>query len=189
MKKKLFSVAAMLFAMVGLGMSAQEPVQVVEEVTEVVNTQSANVADKAKANNDGFRKDKSARHNGECKEFGKGNKNARHHGPHRNFFEGLNLTPDQQSQLDALRPRRQDCQNCDTAANGQCDRKKGVCNGGKFQPRHDGSRRGMPAEYVGKVKEILTPEQYVQFLENIVIAPAPGQRQECPEGNGCPAVK
>lgn len=67
-----------------------------------------------------------------------------------NPFEGLNLTTQQQEQLKALGP-------CNKGKSGD---KRGVCR----QSRKD---------YLNKVKGILTPEQYVQFLENsFVNAPA-----------------
>lgn len=71
-----------------------------------------------------------------------------------NLFEGMNLTAEQQSQLKALTP----------------------CNSNK--KREDRKERREAAqtarkEYLAKVKSILTPEQYVQFLENSYLNMAP----------------
>lgn len=55
-----------------------------------------------------------------------------------NPFEGITLTADQQAKLDVLKSNK--------------------------EARPD--RRQMKREYLAKVKEILTPDQYVVFLEN-----------------------
>ncbi|MDE5659207.1 MAG: hypothetical protein K2I25_09310, partial [Muribaculaceae bacterium] len=49
--------------------------------------------------------------------------------------------------------------------------KDGFRKDGKDGRRHNG-HGGMNAEYIKNVKEILTPDQYVVFLENIVLMPA-----------------
>lgn len=81
-------------------------------------------------------------------------------------FEGILLTVDQQGKMDKLnadmKAKREACKNDTTACKKQCkgDRK---CRGeGRLQARKD---------YVNSVKEILTPEQYTTFLENIVFMP------------------
>lgn len=65
-------------------------------------------------------------------------------------FEGIALNDNQKSQLEALKTaKRQQKQQADSAARVQ--------------------RRNGRAEYISAVKEILTPDQYVVFLENIVL--------------------
>lgn len=78
-------------------------------------------------------------------------------------FEGILLDMDQQARIDSLNnamaQQRQDMrqqrrERRDSLA--QCE------DEGKCQ------RNNPQREYIGKVKEILTPDQYVTFLENIV---------------------
>lgn len=75
-----------------------------------------------------------------------------------NPFEGLNLTADQQAKLEALK------QNCPAKAERQKADK---------QSKNDEQKANMKAQraqgkrdFLAQVKGILTPEQYVQFLEN-----------------------
>ena len=81
-----------------------------------------------------------------------------------NPFEGLNLTADQQAKLEALKPERKA-----VGDKNKADRQK---------EREDRAEAGKQArvEQLAKIKDILTPEQYLQFLENnFVNAPAPNQ--------------
>lgn len=81
--------------------------------------------------------------------------------PRCNPFAGLNLTEKQQSELQALRAEKgariaENKASKDAArAEKQAQRKQNMEN--RLQNRRD---------YLAKVKNILTPEQYVQFLEN-----------------------
>ena len=75
-----------------------------------------------------------------------------------NPFEGLNLTADQQAKLEALK------QNCPMKADKQKADKQDKKNDRKadmMAKRIQGKR-----DFLAQVKSILTPEQYVQFLEN-----------------------
>lgn len=85
----------------------------------------------------------------------------------RNPFEGLNLTADQKAKLEALRESRK----CGKAQE---------CKQGQQAGRRD--RKQCKQEYLGKVKEILTPEQYTQFLENQVMRNG-GKRHGCHNNN------
>ncbi|MDO4319358.1 MAG: hypothetical protein Q4C34_02170 [Bacteroidales bacterium] len=81
------------------------------------------------------------------------NNGGRHRGgnPYREIFAGLNLTTEQQTALDALKPARPERgQRRDSTAT-------------RPDPRQ--ARR----DYLAGVKQILTPEQYVVFLENVVV--------------------
>lgn len=77
-------------------------------------------------------------------------------------FAGINLSQDQKAKLSALKEQRKAKR--DAADKSRKDR---------FQQR-DSMARANKKEYLESVKEILTPDQYVIFLENAVLA-APGQ--------------
>lgn len=81
-----------------------------------------------------------------------------------NPFEGLNLTQDQQQKLAALKaqkPERPEGQRTDKDKKEKMTQEQRQA---KMQARQDRSR-----EYLSKVKAILTPEQYVSFLENVAV--------------------
>lgn len=80
--------------------------------------------------------------------------------PHRftDFaFEGILLDIPQQARMDSL----------NAAVKAQAEQRKDDERG----PRRGGMNPQMRRDYVAKVKEILTPEQYTMFLENIVFMP------------------
>lgn len=82
-------------------------------------------------------------------------------------FEGLNLTADQQTKLQALRQ-----QGKVKADQKKADQKKAR---EEAKTKRDQSRR----DYLASVKAILTPEQYVQFLENSYVnAPLRGTKMQ-----------
>lgn len=94
-----------------------------------------------------------------------------------NPFEGLNLTEQQKSELQALRQEMKNGQKpgkgtCEKAKAGKCEKAKaGKCEKAKAdnQAKRAERRQAMTQarrDYLAKVKNILTPEQYVQFLEN-----------------------
>lgn len=195
MKKKLFSAALIVAALFSFSASAQQPVKSAKESTEVTAQTKADKNDKAK---------KGHRH-GDCdkKECDRAPRGDRK-GQRPYLFRGITLTAEQQTQLNALRPARPECKDakCDKAKceKAECDKSKNDKGGRRhdFKGHRPGAHNpGMRAEYVKKVKEILTPEQYVVFLENIVI-PAPqckgdkacpdanGARTVCPEEGNCP---
>lgn len=79
----------------------------------------------------------------------------------RNPFAGLNLTTEQQSKLDALKA---ECKaKKDEVKKEATDRR----NQAKKEMREDATKA--KTEMLGKIKAILTPEQYVQFLENTFV--------------------
>lgn len=82
-----------------------------------------------------------------------------------NAFEGIELTDAQKEALKALRPERPE----------RGDAKKEAADSTK---RERPNPKKMRADYVNGVKGILTPDQYVIFLENIVIngANLPGDK-------------
>lgn len=82
-------------------------------------------------------------------------------------FAGITLTEQQKTALDALKPAK-----CEQ---GKCSNDSAKAER-KAQARND--RRQSRRDYINGVKNVLTPEQYVVFLENIVVeGPAqPGPR-------------
>ncbi len=87
-------------------------------------------------------------------------------------FEGLNLTAEQQAKLKALR-EKSGAQRQEKAKAGKEARKD-------RRAQSDSVRRADQRDYLNGVKEILTPEQYVQFLENMVVNGRPGHGRPNP---------
>lgn len=100
-----------------------------------------------------------------------------------NPFEGITLTADQQTKLDALKAeckaRREACKgcaNCPQQAN--CDKNckpgekcaKAECPVAAGKDKAVDDRMQQRRDYLNKVKAILTPEQYVTFLENMAVS-------------------
>lgn len=77
-------------------------------------------------------------------------------------FEGILLDLNQQQRMDSLNAAVKAQREAKMAA--RKDQK------GDRQQMRDNMRQGR-ADYIAKVKEILTPEQYTMFLENIVMMP------------------
>lgn len=74
-----------------------------------------------------------------------------------NPFEGLNLTADQQAKLEALK------QNCPMKADKQkADKQDKKAQKAEMMAKRVQGKR----DFLAQVKNILTPEQYVTFLEN-----------------------
>lgn len=70
-----------------------------------------------------------------------------------NPFEGITLTPEQQTALSAIESQRPGRDQMDSTARAQAR-----------QARKEARRN-----YLNQVKEVLTPDQYVTFLENIAM--------------------
>lgn len=84
-----------------------------------------------------------------------------------NPFEGLNLTEQQKAQLQAIpKPGKVTA----TAADGA--RGAGVQNA----PAKKAIRRDIRANYLKEIQKVLTPEQYVKYLENFYIGAQPGKQ-------------
>lgn len=96
-----------------------------------------------------------------------------------NPFEGLNLTSEQQAKLKEIAP-------CGKARK-ECKQKQRVCR--------DSIAKAQRQDYLNQVKTILTPEQYVKFLENMVVNQPKGGKKMMhgkrhPKGNAsCPKAK
>lgn len=112
-------------------------------------------------------------------------------------FEGVLLSVDQQGKIDAI--NKQFCSKAapascssDSCTNAKCDKKskcnkdcKRNCCGKNARPARRHGRKGQlnfkaRSEYIAQVKEVLTPEQYITFLENIVNMPV---KQNCRKGD------
>lgn len=79
-------------------------------------------------------------------------------------FDGLNLTADQQASVKALNEKY--AQN----------RKEGMKAKKEARAQENKGRQEAKQSYLKEMQGILTPEQYVVYLENIVVSqPAPGQ--------------
>ena len=94
-------------------------------------------------------------------------------------FDGLNLTPEQMMRLNTITTECRDAQKaakCCKEGKADCCKKAQAdsCAARQRMRQHNMRMRGAAAnaeatsEYLAKVKEVLTPEQYVQFLENCV---------------------
>lgn len=79
-----------------------------------------------------------------------------------NPFEGLNLTQDQEQKLAALKAQKPE------RPEGQRPEKKEQMTQEQRQTQMQ-ARQDRSREYLAKVKAILTPEQYVSFLENLAV--------------------
>lgn len=93
----------------------------------------------------------------ECTKAGKANKAVR-----PNPFEGLNLTEQQKTELQSIAPKKDCCKD-------KAEKKDKAQAKAEKQAKRAENRQKMiqnRRDYLAKVKNILTPEQYVQFLEN-----------------------
>lgn len=80
-----------------------------------------------------------------------------------NPFEGLNLTENQQAKLNDLKSEF-----CKKQENRKNSEGQNVDNNKKNDKQRP-NRRQAKREYLAKVKSILTPDQYVIFLENMTV--------------------
>lgn len=142
MKKTILSIAVLLASMAGVSASAQ--------------TTNANPQTKT-----------------ECTKGCSTKKDA----PGYNPFQGLNLTEKQQAELQALKPAK-DGKCAKAGKNASCTKgeknatcakdKKQLSQAEKQAQRKQSAEQRLQnrREYLAKVKNILTPDQYVKFLEN-----------------------
>ena len=97
------------------------------------------------------------------------------HKPCPNPFEGMNLTQEQKDKLKAMAPC---CKDQKQACKQEDGRHKQAC---------DSIARAGQEKFLADVKSVLTPEQYVQFLENMVKQPRPDMMKgrSCKKMKGC----
>ena len=79
----------------------------------------------------------------------------------KNPFEGLNLTADQQKKLDALAAERKAARENEKKASRETRE--------KAKATAKANRRAERKAELDKIKAILSPEQYVTYLENLVL--------------------
>ncbi len=89
-------------------------------------------------------------------------------------FEGITLTPEQQTKLKELRT------NNDNQLKSRAKASKDARKANRAQA--DSVRRADRKNYLHSVKEILSPEQYVQFLENMAVNKPSGPVAREPRG-------
>ncbi|MCM1356858.1 MAG: hypothetical protein NC212_10690 [Staphylococcus sp.] len=94
-----------------------------------------------------------------------------------NPFAGLNLTEQQQSQLKAL--------NCPNVKGKQCKQQSSKDERQAQKQQKAQQKQQARKDYLAQVKSILTPEQYVQFLENSYLER--GARQKPHHGHAAKA--
>lgn len=85
-----------------------------------------------------------------------------------NPFEGISLSADQQTKLDALKAERKQKTDAASAERKQKSEAARAERQKKQEERLTARRAARRAE-LDKVKSILTPEQYVKYLENIAL--------------------
>lgn len=108
-----------------------------------------------------------------------------------NEFAGITLTADQQAKIDAVKAEmRKDCKNASSDIKKDCKKveAKGakMAKEGKDKAVRDERRVQMEAkrsQYLGKIKEILTPEQYVTYLENQALSSKGSKGKMSHKGN------
>lgn len=94
---------------------------------------------------------------------------------HRQCFEGISLSDDQQQRLSALRNEtKQKREQARAEYKKQDNAQKAQRDQIKAERRND--RTEARKEYLSGVKEILTPQQYVVFLENSFVLSDGGSR-------------
>lgn len=147
MKKKILGIAAAIMALVAINASAQ---------TSDTNTANNCTNGQAKCK----KAEKCDNQKGKCV----------------NSFDGLNLTDAQKQSLkDIKKPSCKKDSSC-TKANKECTKANKECTkADKKEMKAERAQRMKTArkEYLSQIQQILTPEQYQQFLENNFVNGAP----------------
>lgn len=97
-----------------------------------------------------------------------------------NPFEGLNLTENQQAKLNDLKSEF-----CKKQENRKAEGQQKM-DKNKKDDKQRPDRRQAKREYLAKVKSILTPDQYVTFLENMTVNRpdmGPGRHHDMKKGH------
>ena len=87
------------------------------------------------------------------------------------IFEGITLTPEQQTKINVIKADRKQ----------KMEARRAEARQAREAARKDrtaaaADRKQCQRDYLAKMKEVLTPEQYVVFLENMVVSqPAPAR--------------
>lgn len=88
------------------------------------------------------------------------NQKIRHHG--FNPFEGIELSTEQKSQLENLKNDLKKDKKCENKKEKQCHKFE------KYKKYQELKKKNL-----NEIKQILTPEQYIKYLENIVLKSSP----------------
>ena len=88
------------------------------------------------------------------------------------LFEGIVLTDAQKSQIQDLQKTRIEKRKAQTTENKEVVKAEKR----KIREERDSARKADKRAYLDGVKQVLTPDQYVIFLENAYMAPAQGPR-------------
>lgn len=83
--------------------------------------------------------------------------------PNFHPFIGTTITPEQQAKIEQLNKQRAEKR---AATKGQCPKSRQAC---------DSARRADKVEYLHQVRDIIGPDQYVIFLENIAVSQPQGK--------------
>ena len=146
MKKKILSAAILLFGLTAISVSAQDATTAQTPETEQCTPDCHGKKHKKACKAD-------------CKEGKRKDIRAEKHDP----FAGLDLTEEQKTQLNAVKEDMK----AERKAAAEQAKVEGKDNKDRKDPR---ARRAemekVKADYLAKVKAILTPDQYVTFLEN-----------------------
>lgn len=97
--------------------------------------------------------------------------------PPRDVYAGLNLTAEQRARLQALQERRLSQARERRTRGMAIDTSMTVGQLAQMRQTRDSARRDEQIQYLREVKEIIGPDQYVVFLENIVVDQAAPGRQ------------
>lgn len=95
----------------------------------------------------------------------------KHKSPKLNPFEGITLTPEQQQSIDQLKEK---CKNERTVAKKERKEKK-------EQARQE--MKNSRKQYLEEIKNILTPEQYTKYLENMASKKNNGPKKNFQKGH------
>lgn len=94
-------------------------------------------------------------------------------GPYDEIFAGLNLTPEQQQKLKDLKPAKPQARQSGERADRQRPDSAAMA-------KRRAERRQARQDYLNGVKSVLTPDQYVAFLEAVVVE-QPGRPGSAPQ--------
>lgn len=165
MKKKIFGLAMMAMTLIALPSMAQKPADKdSKQKTEQCCKKDGKKDCQAEGKRECKKGDKQKCKKGmspDGRKFGKAGK--------KNPFEGMNLTEAQQAQLKDLQAKRMEKRQAEKAAvKAEKERRDSVKGAAK---------RAEKLEYFREIKEIVGPDNYEIFLENVAVSQAPSHQK------------